>query len=67
MTQALSPTTVSSGASHQRSVRNVFAAIVARGALPPGRWPEFVTDCVIGMSFGNGARAGGGPGGVPAM
>ena len=30
-TQAIRPTTVSSGASHHRSVRSVFAAIAARG------------------------------------
>ena len=35
-TQALSPTTVISGANHQRSVRNVFAAMAARARAPRG-------------------------------
>ena len=35
-TQALSPITVISGANHQRSVRNVFAAMAARARAPRG-------------------------------
>ncbi|GAB3175054.1 hypothetical protein GCM10027259_15920 [Micromonospora palomenae] len=35
-TQALSPRKVSSGASHHRSVRNVFAAMAARARAPSG-------------------------------
>ncbi|GAA4574973.1 hypothetical protein GCM10023176_43270 [Micromonospora coerulea] len=42
-TQAVSPAKVSSGASHQRSVRNVFAAIAARVRAPRG----LVADDVI--------------------
>ncbi|GIJ35633.1 hypothetical protein Vse01_47810 [Micromonospora sediminimaris] len=42
-THALSPITVISGANHQRSVRNVFAAMAARARTPRG----FVADDVI--------------------
>ncbi|BCJ60366.1 hypothetical protein Jiend_37880 [Micromonospora endophytica] len=53
---ALSPMTVISGANHQRSVRNVFAAMAARARAPRG----FVADDVIRVVSLTGPFTGGG-------
>ncbi|GGM45210.1 hypothetical protein GCM10011608_32470 [Micromonospora sonchi] len=53
---APSPMTVASGANHQRSVRNVFAAMAARARAPRG----FVADDVIRVVSLTGPSTGGG-------
>ena len=51
VSQATRPMTVSSGASHHRSVRNVFAAIAARGRGAAGAADGGLADVVVIFVF----------------